>query len=88
MFTVTDSALEQLSNALGQIDDPKKPDDACFRIVPKVTGQLMLTVDTPTSDDTEYAHDGTTVLVLSEDIRDRCDGRTLDSDGTGNLVLT
>ena len=87
MLTVTDSALAQLANVLGQIDDPK-PENACFRIVPKGDGKLTLTVDTPGADDTAFDHDGTTVLVMSEEMRERCEGRTLDSDDTGNLLLT
>ena len=87
MLTVTDSALAQLANALGQIDDPK-PEDACFRIVAKEEGKLTLTLDAPGPDDTEFDHDGTTVLVVSQEMRVRCEGRTLNSDDTGNLLLT
>ena len=32
MFTVTESALEFLANAVGEINEPK-PANACFRIV-------------------------------------------------------
>jgi hypothetical protein len=37
MLTVTDSALSHLASALDHIDDPK-PDNACFRIIPKADG--------------------------------------------------
>ncbi len=87
MLTVTESALSHLAGALGEIDAPK-PENACFRIVPTGDGKLTLTVDTPGPDDTEFEHAGTTVLVLADDIRERCEGRTLDSDDSGNLVLT
>ena len=87
MLTVTESALAFLANAVSEINDPKPP-NACFRIVPAEGGKLTLTVGTPESDDTEYERDGVTVLVLSEDMLARCEGRTLDSDETGNLILT
>ena len=87
MLTVTDSALAQLAKALGQIDDPK-PENACFRIVPKGDGKLTLTVDAPGPDDTTFDHGGTTVLIMSHEMRKRCEGRTLDSDDTGNVLLT
>lgn len=87
MLKVTDSALEQLAGALQNVEDPK-PDGACFRIIPrKEDGQLGLTLDVPSSDDTEYAHGGETVLVLAENVQNHCDGRTLDADDSGNLVL-
>ena len=63
MLTVTDSALAHLASALGQIEDPK-PENACFRIVPKGDGKLTLTVNAPAPDDTEYEHHGSTVLVV------------------------
>ena len=84
---MTESALEFLANAVGEINDPKPP-NACFRIVPAETGKLTLTVGTPEPDDTEYERDGVTVLVLSEEMLARCEGRTLDSDNTGQLILT
>jgi hypothetical protein len=87
MFTVTESALEFLANAVGEINDPKPP-NACFRIVPAESGKLTLTVSTPEPDATEYERDGVTVLLLSEEMLARCEGRTLDSDDTGNLILT
>lgn len=43
---------------------------------------------TDVQDDTEYERDGVTVLLLSEEMLARCEGRTLDSDDTGNLILT
>ena len=87
MFTVTESALEVIANAVGEINDPKPP-NACFRIVPAESGKLTLTVSTPEPDDTKYERDGVTVLLLSEEMLARCEGRTLDSDDTGNLILT
>ena len=87
MLTITESALIHLAGAIGAIDEPK-PEKACFRIVPKGDGKLTLTVDTPGPDDTEFEHAGTTVLVFADDIRERCEGRTLDADDGGNLVLT
>jgi hypothetical protein len=87
MLTVADSALAQLANAVGQIDDPK-PKNACFRIVPKGDGKLTLTVDVPRPDDTAFDHDEKTVLVTSDEMCERCEGRTLDSDDSGNLLLT
>jgi hypothetical protein len=87
MLTVTESALSHLAGALGEMNGPKS-ENACFRIVPRGQGELALTVDTPDPEDTEFEHAGTTVLVLAEDIVERCDGRTLDSDAGGNLVLT
>lgn len=86
MFTVTDTAMKHLSDALGRLDDPK-PENACFRIKPSSNGTLTLTVDTPAPDDTEYERDGNTVLVVSEDIRERCKDRVLDSNESGQLVL-
>ncbi|MFQ5529735.1 MAG: hypothetical protein ACE5FP_05235, partial [Gemmatimonadota bacterium] len=69
-----------------KIEEPKPP-NACFRVVPADGGKHTLTVDTPEPEDTEYEREGVTVLVVSEEIRARCEGRTLDSDDTGNLVL-
>lgn len=86
MFNVTDSALERLSHALGGLET--KSDNACFRIVPGDGGKLALILGETTPDDKEYEHAGATVLALSNDIAERCEGRTLDSDKTGNLVLT
>ncbi|MCA9295251.1 MAG: hypothetical protein KC983_02015 [Phycisphaerales bacterium] len=87
MLTVTESARSHLAGALDKIDAPK-PDNACFRIVPRGDGKLALTVDAPAPDDTKVEHAGTTVLVLADDIRERCEGRTLDAVDGGNLVLT
>ena len=87
MFTVTESALEFLANAVGEINEPK-PANACFRIVPANGGKLTLTVGTPEPDETEYEREGVTVLVFSQEMRQHCEGRTLDSDDTGNLTLT
>ena len=87
MFTVTESALGFVADALGKIDEPRLP-NACFRIVPAKSGKLTLTVSTPEPDDTEYERDGVTVLLLSEEMLARCEGRTLHSDDTGNLILT
>ena len=86
MFTVTESALEFLADALGKIDEPKPP-NACFRVVPAEGGKLTLTVGTPEPDDTEYEREGGRCLVVSEEIRARCEGRTLASDDTGKLIL-
>ncbi len=86
MFTVTESALKFLADALGKIEEPKPP-NACFRVVPAGSDKLTPTVGTPEADDTEYEREGVTVLVVSEEIRTRCEGRTPDSDDTGNLVL-
>lgn len=85
MFTVTDSALKQLSSALGGMET--KNENACFRIVPDPSGKLALIVGEPTPEDAEYEHDGTTVLTLSKDIQERCDGKTLKADKSGSLVL-
>ncbi len=87
MLTVTESALSHLAGALDEIDGPK-PENACFRIVPRDDGRLTLTLDQPAADDTTFEHAGATVLVLADDIRELCEGRTLDSDDGGNLVLT
>lgn len=87
MLTVTESALEFLATAVGDIDDSKLQ-NACFRIVPAESGGLTLTIDKPQPSDTEYERDGVTVLVLSEEMQTHCDGRTLDSDDTGSLVMT
>ena len=87
MFTITDSALEQLSEALGRIEDPK-PENACFRIMPSPDGKLTLAIDAPAPNDTEYERDGSTVLVLSEKIKDLCKDRKLDSNASGQLILT
>ncbi len=87
MLKVTDTALEHLAGALEKVDEPK-PEDACFRIVPQEDGtQLGLTLDKPTPEDTEYAHAGDTVLVLAPALQEHCDGRTLDADESGNLML-
>ncbi len=56
--------------------------------MPAESGKLTLTVSTSEPDDTEYERDGVTVLLLSEEMLARCEGRTLDSDDTGNLILT
>lgn len=53
MFTVTESALGFVADALGKIDEPRLP-NACFRIVPAKSGKLTLTIGTPEPDDTEY----------------------------------
>jgi hypothetical protein len=86
MLPVTESALKFLADALGKIEEPVPP-NACFRVVPAGSDKLTLTVGTPEADDTEYEREGVTVLVVSEEIRTRCKGRTPDSDDTGNLVL-
>jgi hypothetical protein len=83
---VTESALKFLADALGKIEEPKPP-NACFRVVPAGSDKLTLTVGTPEADDTEYEREGVAVLVVSEEIRTRCEGRRPDSDDTGNLVL-
>ncbi len=87
MFTVTDSALEYLAEAIGRVEHPK-PENACFRIVPEHSGKLSLTVDTLKPGDTEYGHEGIVVLALSDEMLLCCEGRMLDSDGLGNLLLT
>ncbi len=87
MFTVTESALGFVADALGKIDEPRLP-NACFRIVPAKSGKLTLTIGTPEPDDTEYEREGVTVFVLSEEMRARCEGRTPVSDDTDSLVLT
>lgn len=56
--------------------------------MPSPDGKLTLTVDSPAPEDAEYERDGNTVLVLSEAIRERCKDRVLDSNGSGQLVLT
>ncbi len=87
MFIVTGSAPEFLANAVDEVNDPKPP-NACFRIVTAESGKPTLTVSTSEPDDTECERDGVTVLVLSKEMLARCEGRTLDSDDTGNLILT
>lgn len=87
MFTVTDSALQNLARAIKQIEDPK-PENACFRIVPDHNDKLILTIDERKPDDKKYEHNGITVLAVSAKMHNRCDGRTLDSDDSGNLLLT
>lgn len=79
MLTVTDTALERLAEALDEIQDPK-PQNACFRIVLGQPGKLSLGVGTPEDDDRTFEQEGTIVLVVSEEIAERCEGRTLDAD--------
>ena len=56
--------------------------------MPDHSGKLTLTVDALKPDDTEYEHNGIAVLTVSDEMRERCEGRTLDSDDSGNLLLT
>ena len=87
MLTVTESALGHLADALDKIEEPKPP-GTCFRIVPAEDGKLTLSIGTPKGGDAEYEQGGKPILVVSEEVRAQCEGRTLDADGRGNLLLT
>jgi len=87
VFQVTDAALDRIADALQQVSEDR-PDDACFRIVPAEANKLTLGLDTPNPDDATYDHEGATVLVIAPDLLERCEGRTLDADPKGNLVLS
>ncbi len=86
MLTVTDIALSKLAIAKDRIEDPK-PENACFRIVPADQGKLTLTVGTPKESDASFRHDGNVVLVIDQTLDTVTDGRVLDADPAGQLVL-
>jgi hypothetical protein len=83
---VTDAARENLNGAIEKIRQGST-EDAVFRIVEDQSSKLTLTIDTPGSRDVIFEKDGRTVLVVAEDVAQRCEGRTLDDDGKGNLML-
>lgn len=87
MMQVTDAARKNLSGVIDKIRE-KEPKEAVFRIVEDEQKKLTLTVDTPEDKDVKFEHDGKTILVVADDVAERCDGRTLDDDGNGNLMLT
>ena len=86
MLTVTESALERLS---GEISTTKesKPANACFRLVVDGDGELALAIDVPQSEDRTFEHEGVTVLVLSEQLSEQNQRRTLDMNAAGDFVL-
>lgn len=87
MMQVTDAALDNLSGVIDKIRESQSK-EAVFRIVEDNNAKLTLTIDTPEPKDLKFEKDGKTVLVLADDVADKCDNRTLDDDGSGNLMLT
>jgi hypothetical protein len=86
MLQVTNAAKENLNGAIEKIRQGNT-EDAVFRIVEDPSSKLTLTVDTPDPKDVTFEAEGRTILVVAEDVAERCEGRTLDDDGKGNLML-
>jgi len=86
MMQVTEAARENLSGAIDRIRADGAA-DAVFRIIEDQGNKLALTIDTPAPEDVTFEKDGKPILVVDEEIAQRCEGRTLDDDGKGNLKL-
>jgi hypothetical protein len=78
MLTVTPAAREHLANMLSET---KAPEGAAIRFVRSQQG-IGVTVDNPSPQDTPFAHEGQTVLILDDEISGLLVDRTLDVEQT------
>lgn len=86
MFTVTDTALRHLHEALSQAD-PIAESDTCFRMTISDNNTVGLKLESPASSDQTFGCEGSTVLAAPKPLLDLLTERVLDLDGQGQLVL-
>lgn len=86
MFSITNSALAKLA-AILESDTEVRPKNSCFRLIVDRDGDLALTVDVPKSNDREFLHAGSPVLVMAENLVGNHRDRTLDVNAAGDFVL-
>jgi Fe-S cluster assembly iron-binding protein IscA len=87
MLEVTDRARATLA---GILDQGSSPDGFVLRLI-VADGSVELLPSTVESDDVEFSHDGSTVLVLSSEASDHLGDRVLDAftkDDQIQLTLT
>jgi hypothetical protein len=78
MFTVTMAALDRLSRKLAR----KKPTDGVALRFTRRAGGWKLRLDQPRPGDTEFAHDGRSVLLLNAAVSQAMTNVTLDVKST------
>jgi Fe-S cluster assembly iron-binding protein IscA len=78
MLTLTTAASEYLN---GILTNEQTPDDAAVRIVAEQQG-LAMKLDTPRPGDATFDHEGRTVLLLDESVKQLLGDSTLDVEAT------
>jgi len=81
MFAVTPAASQYLSDVLENAGAEK---DQSVRLVPTEQG-LVPQISKPVSDDTTFEHEGETVLVVSQQVGQALQGKTLDVEANEEL---
>ena len=82
MFTITEAAGAHLAEMLAEKETPEN-ENAVIRISRKKDG-LSLMLGQAGPDDTTFAHDGVTVLVIDEELSQALANNTLDMQMTEN----
>jgi Fe-S cluster assembly iron-binding protein IscA len=85
MLTVTDNALDHLSEALSVSE--KAGENDCFRFVVANDNTLSLAYQSPQVDDQTFSHQGTQVLAVPASLSEVLSERELDVDDKGHLVF-
>lgn len=85
MFTVTDDALDHLSEALSSSE--KAGENECFRFVVANDNTLSLAYESPQLDDQTFSHQGTQVLAVPASLSEVLSERELDVDDNRQLIF-
>ena len=86
MFSVTDTALENLHDSLHAFS-ADNAGSKCFRIIPTDARSLGLSYSEPAVSDTTYTFKDRVVLALPKELEDFCSEKTLDINDDGKLEL-
>lgn len=87
MLELTESAKDQLHRSLAKIEGPDQ-DRMCFRVVPKDQKHLTLKLAKPAESDFVFTHEGDDVLALPKALQPFFEGKSLDIDSDGKLLLS
>jgi hypothetical protein len=86
MFELTEAAKSRLHKSLEKADRPEQQ-GKCFRVVPKDDKCLTLKLATPAPGDTIFRHQGDDVLAMPKALRPFFEGKSLEIDNSGKLML-
>ena len=82
MLTVTEAAGAHLADMLAEVKTPENK-NAVIRVSQSKDG-LGLTLGQADPEDTTFAHEGVTILVIDKELSQTLDNKTLDVETTEN----